>query len=100
MLPRELPADIVDFVGRGPLVAELRSALLDAVRDGGGRDHVPIAVVTGPGGSGKSTLAVHTAHLVHGEFPVGQLFARLNGSTSQPTSTTEVLGRRFRTHWT
>ncbi|HEX6443480.1 MAG TPA: BTAD domain-containing putative transcriptional regulator, partial [Streptosporangiales bacterium] len=71
--PAQLPADLASFVGRTGEVELLR----DAMRGGSATPRV--AVVSGPPGAGKTTLAVHTAHLLRGQFPDGQLYARLSG---------------------
>lgn len=87
--PRELPADIPDFVGHAGLVAELAAALDEP-------DGIPVAVLTGPPGCGKSTVAVHVAHAVRERFPDGQLFADLHGSAAQGTPPGDVLARFLR----
>ncbi|MFI7491480.1 BTAD domain-containing putative transcriptional regulator [Micromonospora echinaurantiaca] len=86
VVPRELPADLVAFVGRTAEVAELVGAVTGAT---------PAAVVvSGPPGSGKTALAVRAAHEVSAEFPDGQVFVDV---ASQPSVTAEeVLGRVLR----
>lgn len=88
--PRELPADIPDFVGHAGLVAELAAALDEP-------DGIPVVVLTGPPGCGKSTVAVHVAHAVSDRLPDGQLFANLHGGSSAPGPTAgDVLARFLR----
>jgi DNA-binding SARP family transcriptional activator/tetratricopeptide (TPR) repeat protein len=68
--PAQLPADIVDFVGRE---AQLES--LDALAGQSGA----IALVTGTAGVGKTALAVHWAHRIVDQFRDGQLYVDLRG---------------------
>lgn len=85
--PAQLPADIVDFVGRRPQIDQVRQAL---------RDHkgvVPIAAVVGMAGVGKTTLAIHLGHQLAGDFPDGQLYVRLHGGSGHPADPAHVLGR-------
>jgi len=92
-LPAQLPADISDFTGRSGQVARLCELLAGA--DGDARTAVRVVLVVGSGGLGKTTLAVHTAHLLAGKFPDGQLYANLHGAT-QPADPAEVLARFLR----
>src|SRR5690606_27358982 len=62
-----LPAPLVEAVGREKAVAEVGAALAD------GR----LATLTGPGGVGKTTLAVAAAEAVRERFPDGVWFAEL-----------------------
>jgi DNA-binding SARP family transcriptional activator/tetratricopeptide (TPR) repeat protein len=70
LVPRQLPPDVADFVGRR---AEL-AALDDAGSSG-------VLVLDGPGGVGKTALAVHWAHRVRAQFPDGDLFVNMRGFT-------------------
>ncbi|MFW5420555.1 winged helix-turn-helix domain-containing protein [Nocardiopsis sp. CNT-189] len=65
--PGNLPAPLVEAVGREKAVAEVGAALAD------GR----LATLTGPGGVGKTTLAVAAAGAVRERFPDGVWFAEL-----------------------
>src|SRR5690606_28346409 len=88
-LPRQLPAAVPDFVGRGVLVADLT-----AKRSGAGTsspDSVEVIVISGAGGVGKTTFAVHVAHRLSASFPDGQLFARLRGVNAQPIRPKQIL---------
>lgn len=72
LVPRALPAEVTDFVGRR---AEL-AVLDDAVASRAG-----VVVLEGPGGVGKTALAVHWANRVRGRFADGDLFVDVrNGS--------------------
>jgi DNA-binding SARP family transcriptional activator/transcriptional regulator with XRE-family HTH domain len=72
-VPRLLPPDIADFVGRDAQLAELDGLLPDR----------PVAVVItavlGMAGVGKTALAVRWAHRVADRFPDGQLYVNLRG---------------------
>ncbi len=78
LVPRQLPADIESFTGRGDVLAALEALLGD---DAVGRSERPvvITVLHGAGGIGKTTLAVHWAHRVADRFPDGQLYLNLRG---------------------
>lgn len=85
-VPRELPADLVTFVGRTPEVADVVAAVTGAT---------PAAVVvSGPAGSGKSALAVRAAHAVAADFPEGQVFVDLGYQAT--VTADEVLARVLR----
>ncbi|WP_053204712.1 AfsR/SARP family transcriptional regulator [Jiangella muralis] len=68
-VPRQLPADVPDFVGRHDALALLDHAAATA----------PVATVSGTAGVGKTTLAVHWAHTASDRFPDGQLYVNLRG---------------------
>lgn len=70
-VPRQLPADVGSFTGRGDALTQL-DELLDAA------PARPV-VLHGPGGIGKTTLAVHWAYRVIDRFPDGQLYVNLQG---------------------
>jgi hypothetical protein len=95
-IPRELPVEPTCFVGRVDEAARVREALLPVDRDA--RRRPSVVVLYGPGGVGKSALAVRVAHEVVGEFPDGQLYVDLCGSTPgmRPLTAVEVLGRFLR----
>lgn len=88
--PRQLPPDRSDFVGR----EDVLRALVDQLATAG--DFPPVVVITGVAGSGKTTLAVRLAHTVRVEYPDGQLFVRLRGTTAEPVSPVAVLSRILR----
>jgi DNA-binding SARP family transcriptional activator len=89
-VPRLLPADVGDFVGRTDLVERTRDAIRGQPT---GSRTIRLVAVHGRPWLGKTSLAVHAAHLMADEFPDGQLFARLGGSR-RATAPGEVL-RRF-----
>jgi len=91
VVPHQLPADPMDFVGRDDVVGEalwLLNPAQDVPR--------PVYVITGQGGIGKTTLAVHVAHQVRDRYPDGQLYVELRGTTGEPLSTEEALAQILR----
>jgi DNA-binding SARP family transcriptional activator/tetratricopeptide (TPR) repeat protein len=89
--PAELPADLVDFVGRDAEVRQV-TAMLKA----SGATSVPMCCVVGQAGVGKTSLAVHVAHRLRADYPDGQLFLDLRGADSHPLDPVEVLARFLR----
>jgi DNA-binding SARP family transcriptional activator/tetratricopeptide (TPR) repeat protein len=90
-IPRQLPPDPADLVGRDDLVAEASWLL--------GREPghaVPVIVISGPGGVGKTALARRVAHLVSERYPDGQLYVELRGTAGEPVDTSEVLAQFLR----
>ncbi|HEX5596097.1 MAG TPA: helix-turn-helix domain-containing protein, partial [Micromonosporaceae bacterium] len=85
--PRQLPADLPDFVARDDEIAILRRALTPG---GGG---TKLAAISGPAGIGKTALAVHAGHQLAPEFPDGQLYAALRDATGHPVDPAEVLAQ-------
>ncbi|NUT48698.1 MAG: AAA family ATPase, partial [Saccharothrix sp.] len=86
----QLPPDTADFEGRGAELAQVVAALrADAAT-------VPVVVLTGEPGVGKTALALRVAHRVRGEFPDGQLFADLAGTSPSPKRARDVLGSLLR----
>ncbi|GIH15702.1 AfsR/SARP family transcriptional regulator [Rugosimonospora africana] len=80
--PRQLPAAIGDFTGRGSELDALDAALAtETDRPGPGR---LLIAVEGCAGVGKTSLAVHWAHRVADRFPDGQLFVNLRGFAGGP----------------
>ncbi|SMD22509.1 tetratricopeptide repeat protein [Lentzea albidocapillata] len=83
--PRQLPADLPDFVGRDEQMARA----LDS--------RAPILAITGPPGIGKTSLAVHIAHRLSERFPDGQLHVNLRAfSEGDPVTAEQALSRFLR----
>ncbi|MGW0480623.1 ATP-binding protein [Nonomuraea sp. NPDC003214] len=82
--PRQLPGDVVDFVGRVSELAALTTAPPPA-----------ITAIDGMAGIGKTALAVHAAHQLASRFTDGQLFIDLHGYTQglAPVEPSDALGR-------
>ncbi|MDT7801435.1 MAG: hypothetical protein QOI78_4868 [Actinomycetota bacterium] len=87
--PRQLPSPPSDFTGRETELAALATVLMWP-------EAMPVGVVSGAGGTGKSTLAQRVAHDVAAHFPGGQYHLELHGSTANPATPEEVLGRVLR----
>lgn len=84
-IPRQLPPDIGDFVGRERLLADLRAA-----------SH-RVRVLHGPAGIGKTATTVHFGHQIARAFSDGQLYLDLRGfSGAAPMEVTEALGQLVR----
>lgn len=94
-VPRMLPADIADFVGRHDQIEDI-SRRLTMPLDGDARFAVPIVAIAGRPGIGKTTIAIHAAHTIAEHFPDGQLFANLHGALARPVSPMQVLDRFLR----
>jgi DNA-binding SARP family transcriptional activator len=89
--PCGLPLDVPDFTGRTGVVDELVTALRRH------RDTPTVVVVSGPPGIGKSAVAVRVAHAVRAEFPDGQLYFDLAGTSARPRSPQAVQAELLRT---
>ncbi|WP_344482959.1 AfsR/SARP family transcriptional regulator [Nonomuraea monospora] len=94
VIPRELPGDLIVFVGRTRETVRLKS-LLDPWA---GEPPHPLVVICGPPGVGKSALAVRVAHMVRERFPDGQLYVNLRGGTPNVPrpSSYEIFSRLLR----
>jgi tetratricopeptide (TPR) repeat protein len=88
----QLPAATADFTGR----AADCDRIVRALTADSGRPGVPVVAISGMPGVGKTALALHVAHQVQDEFPDGQLWADLAGSSARPRSIGEVLGELLR----
>ncbi|HEX6682922.1 MAG TPA: BTAD domain-containing putative transcriptional regulator, partial [Candidatus Limnocylindrales bacterium] len=75
-VPRHLPHDVPDFVGR-----QQDLEWLDSMAGARGTPLV-ITAVAGAGGIGKTALVLHWAHRVAELFPDGQLYVNLRGYDS------------------
>ena len=92
-VPSELPADLVDFVGR----RDVADRIAQRLRAGHTNTAVPLVTLSGPPGVGKTALAIHVAHQVSGSFPGGQLYVNLRGyAPGPPMSTVDALTRFLR----
>jgi DNA-binding SARP family transcriptional activator/tetratricopeptide (TPR) repeat protein len=91
--PRQLPATIMDFVGRQDLLRSMRAALDPTARTTAHDQpsYMATVVLTGRGGIGKTTLALRLAHAINASFPDGQLFARLREAEGQAGSPASIL---------
>jgi DNA-binding SARP family transcriptional activator/tetratricopeptide (TPR) repeat protein len=95
VIPRELPALVAHFAGRGAELAEL-TAMLDRSAGQTPRALV-ISAIGGMAGVGKTALAVHWAHQAAGMFPDGQLYVNLRGyDPDQPVTAADALARFLR----
>jgi DNA-binding SARP family transcriptional activator/tetratricopeptide (TPR) repeat protein len=76
VVPRQLPAAVAHFTGRGEELSMLSGSLERLGRADG---TVVISAIGGTPGVGKTALAVHWAHQVAELFPDGQLYVNLRG---------------------
>ncbi|HEU5109649.1 MAG TPA: BTAD domain-containing putative transcriptional regulator, partial [Micromonosporaceae bacterium] len=76
LVPRQLPADVPHFAGRGDYLRRLDGLLADADRSPA---TVLISAIAGTAGVGKTALALHWAHHIADRFPDGQLYINLRG---------------------
>jgi DNA-binding SARP family transcriptional activator/tetratricopeptide (TPR) repeat protein len=91
-VPRTLPPDIPDFVGRGKLVA----AVVNILTRSEGRGS-PVVVITGPAGVGKTALSIRVAYELRQAYQGGHLYVDLHGFDADSSVTPfEVLGRFLR----
>ena len=86
-VPRQLPDDILHFVGRVRDIADLRRALSGHTRC------AAITAIAGMGGVGKSALAVHVAHQMIERFPDGSIFINLLGTSDHPLTPETAMGK-------
>ena len=75
-VPRQTPPAIATFAGRQTQIATLIDLLAPRVMS------VPVVAIVGPGGIGKSALAVRVAHRMADNFPDGQLYMDLHGTSA------------------
>lgn len=90
MIPRQLPAVDPGFIGRDEAISEIcelaGTVQSDAARRG-------VATISGPPGVGKTATAVAAATSASQDFPDGQLFVDLRGSSDWPLSPADALAR-------
>ena len=87
---RQLPAAVVDLVGRSTQLAAVRGLADDIAA--GRHATTSVLVIHGPPGVGKTSLAVAAGQEISGQFPGGQLFVDLRGaSDSGPLAPADVL---------
>jgi tetratricopeptide (TPR) repeat protein len=79
-VPRQLPHDIADFVGRTDLLAALDTATTTTSGEWAGG----VVVIDGMAGAGKTALTVRWAHQARLRFPGGDLYANMNGFADSP----------------
>ncbi|MFL6072670.1 MAG: ATP-binding protein [Mycobacteriales bacterium] len=88
-VPRQLPPDLANFVGRHDALKEL-----DELAAAAGGVALAVTVIVGPAGVGKTALAVRWAHRVADRFPDGQLHLDLRGhGPDRPVPATTALAR-------
>ncbi|MEV7868769.1 tetratricopeptide repeat protein [Streptomyces sp. NPDC088124] len=89
--PRQLPADVRQFVNRTDELDQLNAVLAD---DDGHPLVISVCVIAGTAGAGKTSLALHWAHQVQDRFPDGQLYVNLRGyDPGEPVTAQEALHR-------
>jgi DNA-binding SARP family transcriptional activator len=83
----QLPPDVPDFTDR----TEALSTVLETLAARSDSGPPPVAVLVGGPGVGKSSLAVHSAHAANAQFPDGQLYLDLAGTSARPRDPAELL---------
>lgn len=91
----QLPAETGEFTGRATTIQQTTALLAESPEDQGG--HVPLVVLTGLPGVGKSALAIRIAHQLRGQFPDGQLYVQLFGTSPCAQLPTTPLAELLRT---
>lgn len=92
-VPRQLPPDVREFVGRDAELDRLDDLLFAAAPS----DAQLIAVLAGMGGMGKSALACRWAHRHSDRFPDGRLWVDLRGfDVERPMDTAAALANLLR----
>jgi tetratricopeptide (TPR) repeat protein/transcriptional regulator with XRE-family HTH domain len=76
-VPRQLPAAVARFTGRGGELAALTGLL--GPGPGAWAPALVISAIGGTAGVGKTALAIRWAHQAAGQFPDGQLYVNLRG---------------------
>jgi len=78
VVPRQLPATVMNFTGRERELSAMTAALHRARFQPGGHA-VALSAISGTAGVGKTALAVQWAHQSADRFPDGQLYVNLRG---------------------
>jgi DNA-binding SARP family transcriptional activator len=91
VIPRGLPLDIQDFVGRASQLAALDAATRRASTNNTGG----VIVVDGMAGVGKTALLVHWGHLARNRFPDGELYMDLKGFSPDTSVAPSVVVDEF-----
>lgn len=86
--PRQLPSDPAGFTGRAGDAAEV----IGRLSPGAGQMAVRVVQLAGPPGIGKTALAVHVGHAVAHDFPDGQLYVPMAGTSPTSPSAGALLG--------
>jgi DNA-binding SARP family transcriptional activator len=89
-VPRTLPADVREVVGRALEVDRLTET---GVPKPGNEQATAVAAINGMAGVGKTTLAVHISHRLAEYYPDGQLFVDMHAYTPgrEPTRPEDAL---------
>jgi tetratricopeptide (TPR) repeat protein len=91
VVPRQLPHDTPEFVGRDDLLTAL-----DAAAQDNGPDNVNrVVVLDGMAGVGKTALVVHWGHRARKRFPDGDLFIDLQGFSDNVSITQSTVVDEF-----
>jgi DNA-binding SARP family transcriptional activator/tetratricopeptide (TPR) repeat protein len=88
----QLPPAPADFTGRSAGCDEVVRVVTSSADHPG----VPLVAISGPPGAGKTTLALYAAHKIRDQFPDGQLWVELAGSSARPREPGDVLGEVLR----
>ncbi|MGN9787791.1 BTAD domain-containing putative transcriptional regulator [Nonomuraea sp. ZG12] len=92
---QQAPAAPPDFVGRADEMARIEAALARTGQESGPASS-RIVLIDGIAGVGKTALALATAHRLRAQYPDGQLYADLRGTTATALEPMLVLGRFLR----
>jgi tetratricopeptide (TPR) repeat protein len=89
-VPRQLPHDIGEFIGRAHLLDAL-----DAAMQSDSENASVVLAVDGMAGVGKTALAVHWGHRMRQHFPGGDFFVNLNGFSGDASITKSTVVDEF-----